>query len=709
SHYVACMTAILSQVDDTHYRDYIQSFPTRQDLMDYLMETFIIFKDLVRKDVYPQDWTVMAMVQNRVFLRAITQFAETLCQSFLQGINFELQLWNNFFHLSVAFLTQRSLQLETFSPTKRAAILCRYGDMRGVLGATIRDMWNRLGQHKMAFIPDLVGPLLEVTLVPEPELQRLTLPLFYDMMLCEYNIRGNFFKFEDEIIKKLDSEVEGGRGDQQYKLLFQKTLLECNTQHPFLAGHCQQFVTLVTGLMERLLDYRAVMYDDNEAYRMRCTVNLLNFYKEIDRQEMYIRYLHKLRDLHLRYENYTEAAFTLLLHAKLLKWSDEPFSAQMQGFETLHTHRQVKESLYNKIIDYFDKGKMWEEALVLCKELAQQYENEIFDYEMVSAILQVQAKFYQNIMTVLRPSPDYFAVGYYGLGFPSFLRNKVFIHRGREYERREDFELQLLSQFPSAERMKSTAPPTEDIHSSPGQYIQCFTVQPVLVEPAHIRNQSVPDQILDFYKVNKVKCFTYSRPIRKGPKDPDNEFASMWIERTTYETAYKLPDILRWYEVISMDTVTLSPVEVAVETMQSTNEKIARVVRQHRGDARLPVSPMSMLLNGIVDAAVMGGFAKYEKAFFTEEYMRDHPEEKGRILQLQDLIAWQIPLLAEGIELHGQRVTEDLRPFHQRMEECFSQLRSKVEKQYGMRQLPGTGGGRPRSMMTLYKPLSPVS
>ncbi|XP_069043692.1 dedicator of cytokinesis protein 2-like isoform X2 [Lepisosteus oculatus] len=709
SHYVACMTAILSQVDDTHYRDYIQSFPTRQDLMDYLMETFIIFKDLVRKDVYPQDWTVMAMVQNRVFLRAITQFAETLCQSFLQGINFELQLWNNFFHLSVAFLTQRSLQLETFSPTKRAAILCRYGDMRGVLGATIRDMWNRLGQHKMAFIPDLVGPLLEVTLVPEPELQRLTLPLFYDMMLCEYNIRGNFNTFEDEIIKKLDSEVEGGRGDQQYKLLFQKTLLECNTQHPFLAGHCQQFVTLVTGLMERLLDYRAVMYDDNEAYRMRCTVNLLNFYKEIDRQEMYIRYLHKLRDLHLRYENYTEAAFTLLLHAKLLKWSDEPFSAQMQGFETLHTHRQVKESLYNKIIDYFDKGKMWEEALVLCKELAQQYENEIFDYEMVSAILQVQAKFYQNIMTVLRPSPDYFAVGYYGLGFPSFLRNKVFIHRGREYERREDFELQLLSQFPSAERMKSTAPPTEDIHSSPGQYIQCFTVQPVLVEPAHIRNQSVPDQILDFYKVNKVKCFTYSRPIRKGPKDPDNEFASMWIERTTYETAYKLPDILRWYEVISMDTVTLSPVEVAVETMQSTNEKIARVVRQHRGDARLPVSPMSMLLNGIVDAAVMGGFAKYEKAFFTEEYMRDHPEEKGRILQLQDLIAWQIPLLAEGIELHGQRVTEDLRPFHQRMEECFSQLRSKVEKQYGMRQLPGTGGGRPRSMMTLYKPLSPVS
>lgn len=33
-----------------------------------------------------------------------------------------------------------------------------------------------------------------------------------------------------------------------------------------------------------------------------------------------------------------------------------------------------------------------------------------------------QAKFYENIMHAMRPQPEYFAVGYYGLGFPSFLR-----------------------------------------------------------------------------------------------------------------------------------------------------------------------------------------------------------------------------------------------------------------------------------------------
>lgn len=46
---------------------------------------------------------------------------------------------------------------------------------------------------------------------------------------------------------------------------------------------------------------------------------------------------------------------------------------------------------------------------------------------------------------------------------------------------------------------------------------------------------------------------------------------------------------------------------------------------------------------------------------------------------------FQIPFLAEGIRIHGDKVTEALRPFHERMEACFKQLREKVEKQYGVR------------------------
>lgn len=514
--------------------------------------------------------------------------------------------------------------------------------------------------------------------------------------------------------------MEGGRGDEQYKVLFQKILLEHCRKHKYLAKTGENFVTLVVRLLERLLDYRTIMHDENKENRMSCTVNVLNFYKEIDREEMYIRYLYKLCDLHKECDNYTEAAYTLLLHAKLLKWSDEQCAAhltQRDGYQAT-TQGQLKDQLYQQIINYFDKGKMWEEAIILGKELAEQYENEMFDFEQLSASLRKQAQFYENIVKVIRPKPDYFAVGYYGMGFPSFLRNKMFIYRGKEYERREDFEARLLTQFPNAEKMKTTTAPSEDTKSSSGQYIQCFTVKPILDLPAKFQNKPVSEQIVSFYTVNEVHKFQYSRPVRKGEKDPDNEFANMWIERTTYSTAYKLPGILRWFEVKSVSTEEISPLENAMETMQLANEKISSMVQKHLNDPNLPINPLSMLLNGIVDPAVMGGFANYEKAFFNDKYMQEHPEDLEKIEKLKDLIAWQIPHLAEGVRIHGEKVTEALRPFHDRMEACFKQLREKVEKQYGVKTLPAADerrGPRPHSMVRSFtmpssqRPLSVAS
>ncbi|XP_009693944.1 PREDICTED: dedicator of cytokinesis protein 1-like, partial [Cariama cristata] len=560
------------------------------------------------------DYLSVGPVMSKVFLRAINQYADMLNKKFLDQANFELQLWNNYFHLAVAFLTQESLQLENFSSAKRAKILNKYGDMRRQIGFEIRDMWYNLGQHKIKFIPEMVGPILEMTLIPETELRKATIPIFFDMMQCEFHSTRSFQMFENEIITKLDHEVEGGRGDEQYKVLFDKILLEHCRKHKYLAKSGETFVKLVVRLMERLLDYRTIMHDENKENRMSCTVNVLNFYKEIEREEMYIRYLYKLCDLHKECDNYTEAAYTLLLHAKLLKWSEEACAAhltQRDGYQAA-TQGQLKDQLYQEIIHYFDKGKMWEEAIALGKELAEQYENEMFDYEQLSELLRKQAQFYENIVKVIRPRPDYFAVGYYGQGFPTFIRNKVFIYRGKEYERREDFEARLLTQFPNAEKMKTTSPPGDDIKNSSGQYIQCFTVKPKLDLPSKF-HRPVSEQIVSFYRVNEVQRFEYSRPVRKGEKNPDNEFANMWIERTIYVTAYKLPGILRWFEVKSVFMVEISPLENAIETMQLTNDKINNMVQQHLNDPNLPINPLSMLLNGIVDPAVMGGFTNYEK------------------------------------------------------------------------------------------------
>lgn len=68
------------------------------------------------------------------------------------------------------------------------------------------------GQYKVQFVPGLVGAILEMTLVPESELRRATIPIFFDMMQCEFYSSKNscdmsFTKRDSTSIKGNFSEV----------------------------------------------------------------------------------------------------------------------------------------------------------------------------------------------------------------------------------------------------------------------------------------------------------------------------------------------------------------------------------------------------------------------------------------------------------------------------------------------------------------------
>lgn len=230
---VAIMLAIFRSMEKCHYDDYVKHFRTRYDLQDFLTEILLVFKDLVSKPVFPNDWMDMIMHQNIVILESLKHFSRVIMDNFLEP--FELQVWSNFFHCSIAFLTQKTLQLDQFGDNKKSKILARYKDIRYETATQIRCMWFELGEHKPHFVPQLVGSILEMSLIPEIELRKATIPIFFDMMQCEYytskymiesygdtkrnnlHYKGNFNEFENEMIEKLDLMVEGGKGDQEYK------------------------------------------------------------------------------------------------------------------------------------------------------------------------------------------------------------------------------------------------------------------------------------------------------------------------------------------------------------------------------------------------------------------------------------------------------------------------------------------------------------
>ncbi|KAG8228175.1 hypothetical protein J437_LFUL014410, partial [Ladona fulva] len=117
-------------------------------------------------------------------MKTIKSISTIISRKFLNP--FELQIWSNYFHSSVAFVTQPCLQLERFSEKKRMHILMNFKDMRKEMTHEIKDMWFTLGPWKGEFIPDLVGPFLEISAIPDADIRMIIVPLFFDMAQCEF-------------------------------------------------------------------------------------------------------------------------------------------------------------------------------------------------------------------------------------------------------------------------------------------------------------------------------------------------------------------------------------------------------------------------------------------------------------------------------------------------------------------------------------------
>lgn len=380
--------------------------------------------------------------------------------------------------------------------------------------------------------------------------------------------------------------------------------------------------------------------------------------------------------MHLQAENYAEAAFTLKLYADMLSWDREQltFSPHDQHGQP---EWQRKEQLYHEIVKYFDKGKCWEKGIPLCKDLAHFYETRRFDYNSLSEILTMEAKFFQNILTQLRPEPEYFRVGFFGVGFPLFVRNKQFIYRGMEYERIGAFTQRLQTEFPAAQILSKNSPPEASVLQSPEQFIQISNVRPVPeMPPTHCAMVPIPDKIARFF--GDVTKFIHDRPNYKGTVDKDNEFKSLWIERTTIEIESPLPGILRWFEVRSQSVQELNPVEFACETMGNVGKELFELVAQYRSDPRRNINPFSMRLQGVIDANVMGGVSKYQEAFFSDQFLKQHPKQCQNVQRLKSLILEQMQVLETALELHGQLAPSSVQPLHNRLLERFQQLRQSL-------------------------------
>ena len=452
------------------------------------------------------------------------------------------------------------LQLETFFWVKSSKIEQCYGDMRAIMANDLRSTWNNLGKHRAVFVPQLIGPLVKASLVSHDEVREAILPIFAEMLEMEFARYGNFNRVDMELCDHLDSMITAGMGDDRYlkslESIWQSRLQSSELISDKGKGEATLLINRLVTLLVLLVDYRLLGKEDfsgsDRNQRMAVTHDLMAFYKENNQPEMYKRSIYKLARLHIRAENWSEAAFTLLLNALSLRFDSQEVEPAVLSYPA-QTGGDRKESLCWDIVGYFDKCRMWEYGIELCDQLADWYRHHSFDFKQLSGVLRMAAQFFQNIVLEIRAAREYFRVGYYGQGFRPFLRNRVFVYRGEEYEKLGTFSERIQAEHPGAKLMTTNTPPGEDMRLSDSRYLQICTVKPIPDKLDILERLDVHEHIREFRQTNSICRFGYSRPFHKGPKDKENEFKSLWLERTTLTTVNELPSILPWVEVKSTE------------------------------------------------------------------------------------------------------------------------------------------------------------
>ena len=193
--------------------------------------------------------------------------------------------------------------------------------------------------------------------------------------------------------------------------------------------------------------------------------------------------------------------------------------------------------------------------------------------------------------------------------------------------------------------------------------------------------------------------FDYDRPFHRGIRDPDNEFVTLWLERTTYRTGSEFPGILAWLEVDHKEVQQISPLQFACEDLETRNNILGQLIREHTADKARNLGPLTMRLQGTIDAAVNGGVAKYKAAFFSGETMR---EDWGLVERLAGQLEEQGRLLGDGLQLHGQLAPDQLRPLHVRLVELYREQRVELGRERLLAR------ARPRTANILRTPLPPL-
>ncbi|KAK5658687.1 hypothetical protein OQA88_2086 [Cercophora sp. LCS_1] len=568
------------------------------DLHVIVENSLRVHMSILQGETFPATWLSVHIFHHKSTMRTLQYLAGILLESFLphpdEAENFNTELWKLFFTALLKLVGSPQLALETFPEQKRRAVWKIAGDVREHGADLLRRTWEaigwetsleeraryglaKMGGYQVQYVPTLVGPIVELCLSVHEGLRRMAVEVLQTMIVSEWTLSEDLSVIQTEMIDCLDIYFKT------------KPLTESILQKLFVGELLDRFEPLsrlpqdplyqaireLIDTVNEFLDLLVAVHSGDgsgEASHLIHRLRLMEFLRDMQKEEIFIRYVHQLAGLQAEARNHAEAGLALRLHADLYDWDPTRTTPALQdpAFPT-QTHFERKERIYFDMIKHFEEGEAWGSALAAYKELQTQYETNIFDFAKLARTERAIATIYETVAKSEKLVPKYFKVIYKGLGFPPSVQDKEFVFEGSPNERASAFTDRMQEMYPSAQIVMN-----ENVDDYEGQFLVISALSPHRDLKHHVYQRArVPQVIRDYLVSSHPQTFSVS--IRRNTNGPVTEH---YAEKIVYTTAEAFPTILRRSEIVSTHEIRLSAKETALERIVRKTAEMTGVERK---------------------------------------------------------------------------------------------------------------------------------
>lgn len=622
------LAAVLAQLAEIPLATHLNQ--SLSDLTDTLFTTLDVIMSIISEEAFPSSWLSLHIYHHKSSLEILESIFDLLVVDFIpspdDADDFNTDLWKKFLLTLLTIVRSSSLALETFAEQKRRAVWKIAGDVREQGADLLRRSWEaigwesgpedqirygctRLGGYQVQYVPSLVAPIVELCFSVHEGLRDVAVRILQTMTISEWTLSEDLSVIQTEMVNCLDIMFKSKNfGEGIVQKLFVNELLDMfDSLSRAPSDPLWEAIKELVTTIDELLDLLGAVHspDITESFRIMHTLRLMDFLKDMQKEDIFIRYVHHLADVQAQLRNSTEAGLALGLHADLYKWNTKMLEPLTDPAFPEQSSFERKEQLYFEMIKHFEDGAAWDCALTSYRELADQYEHHSYDFAKLARTQRSMAKIYETIAKGERHTPRYFRVVYKGLGFPTSLRDKEFIFEGGRGERQSVFTDRMRQQHPAAQIV-----PLGDLEEVEGQYLQIFAVSPHRDLEHRVFQQSrVPQAIREYLLSSRICRFS----VTSRRHSPTSGVKDQWIEKTVFSTADSFPNILRRTGIVGVDILRLSPLQTAVERTSRKTSEIVLLDKRIRDGDDSGFAALTETIKNSVDPSSVSSVAQYRQ------------------------------------------------------------------------------------------------